>query len=162
MFHAMVLKSKAVFLVLLVLVVCQLSCGLGEDWSTRRLSRHNNNNKVIPPSCGELVLKSQCSENSKCRWCTSEDLDDMCFSKSEALRLPHQVFSCAWLTWDEIYSLLDLRICVAYPTLTNFQGLLLFFVVFMSCFLCFYVWLDRGWRCCCLFSLWFTSNLRHG
>ena len=62
----------------------------------------------------------------------------------------------------EIYSLLDLRICVAYPTLTNFQGLLLFFVVFMSCFLCFYVWLDRGWRCCCLFSLWFTSNLRHG
>ncbi|KAG5015455.1 hypothetical protein JHK85_021591 [Glycine max] len=90
MFHAMVLKSKAVFLVLLVLVVCQLSCGLGEDWSTRRLSRHNNNNKVIPPSCGELVLKSQCSENSKCRWCTSEDLDDMCFSKSEALRLPHQ------------------------------------------------------------------------
>ncbi|KAG5136407.1 hypothetical protein JHK82_021138 [Glycine max] len=94
-FHAMVLKSKAVFLVLLVLVVCQLSCGLGEDWSTRRLSRHNNNNKVIPPSCGELVLKSQCSENSKCRWCTSEDLDDMCFSKSEALRLPHQVFSCA-------------------------------------------------------------------
>ncbi|KAH1250851.1 hypothetical protein GmHk_05G013913 [Glycine max] len=84
----MVLKSKAEFLILLVLVVCQPSCGLGEDWSTRRLSRHNN--KVIPPSCGELVLKSQCSENSKCRWCTSEDLDDMCFSKSEALRLPHQ------------------------------------------------------------------------
>ncbi|TKY60077.1 hypothetical protein E2542_SST17172 [Spatholobus suberectus] len=80
----MVLNPKPLFLVLFLLV-CQPSRGLGEDWSTRRLNRH----KVIP-SCGELVLKSQCSENSKCRWCTSEDLDDMCFSKSEALRLPHQ------------------------------------------------------------------------
>ncbi|KAK7369164.1 hypothetical protein VNO80_11199 [Phaseolus coccineus] len=85
----MVLKSKAQLLVLLLLL-CHPFCGLGEDWSTRRLSRHK-----VTPSCGELVLKSQCSENSKCRWCTSEDLDDMCFSKSEALRLPHQVFSCA-------------------------------------------------------------------
>jgi len=87
--HSMVLKSKAQLLVLLLLL-CHPFCGLGEDWSTRRLSRHK-----VTPSCGELVLKSQCSENSKCRWCTSEDLDDMCFSKSEALRLPHQVFSCA-------------------------------------------------------------------
>ncbi|KAL2343254.1 hypothetical protein Fmac_004539 [Flemingia macrophylla] len=87
----MVLKSKPLFLVFFILV-CQPSQGLWEEGSTRRLSRHKVN-----PTCGELVLKSQCSENSKCRWCTSDDLDDLCFSKSEALRLPHQVFSCAFI-----------------------------------------------------------------
>ncbi|RDX93360.1 hypothetical protein CR513_24392, partial [Mucuna pruriens] len=84
--HGMVLNWKAVFLVLFLLLVCQPSHGLWEDGSTRRLSSRHK----VGPNCGELVLKSQCSENSKCRWCTSQDLDDMCFSKSEALRLPHQ------------------------------------------------------------------------
>ncbi|KAK7400195.1 hypothetical protein VNO78_11395 [Psophocarpus tetragonolobus] len=95
--HAMGLKLKveALFLVVLLLLVWQPSCGVAEDWSTstRRLSRHNN----PIPNCGHLLLKSQCSENSKCSWCTSHDLDHMCFSKSEALRLPPQVFSCAFI-----------------------------------------------------------------
>lgn len=135
----MVLKSKAVFLVLLLLF-CHPFCGLGEDWSTRRLSSRH---KVIP-GCGELVLKSECSENSKCRWCTSEDLDDMCFSKSEALRLPHQVFSCAIseIRWYQIYSLLDL--CAAY--LTDFRNYCFVFLSF------FYIWLHKVWRWRCIFG----------
>lgn len=48
------------------------------------------------PSCGELAGKLPCLKNSRCRWCRSEALDDMCFSKSEAFRLPSQVFSCDW------------------------------------------------------------------
>ncbi|XP_027339481.1 uncharacterized protein LOC113853182 [Abrus precatorius] len=66
--------------------------GISEDASTRQLfesraTQHPNN-------CGELVVQSQCSHYSKCSWCTSEVLDDMCFAKSEAWRLPHQVYSC--------------------------------------------------------------------
>ncbi|KAL7254503.1 hypothetical protein ACSBR1_008808 [Camellia fascicularis] len=38
-----------------------------------------------------MASKSHCSPYSnKCRWCRSEALDDMCFSKSEAWRLPSQ------------------------------------------------------------------------
>ncbi|KAJ0081346.1 hypothetical protein Patl1_10426 [Pistacia atlantica] len=46
------------------------------------------------PSCNEMLSRSQCSQNPKCRWCRSEALNDMCFSKTEAWRLPHQVFTC--------------------------------------------------------------------
>ncbi|TXG47697.1 hypothetical protein EZV62_026991 [Acer yangbiense] len=42
------------------------------------------------PSCNEFVSRSQCSHNPKCRWCHSEALDDMCFTKTEAWRLPQQ------------------------------------------------------------------------
>ncbi|KAJ1426175.1 hypothetical protein SESBI_10576 [Sesbania bispinosa] len=91
-----IFNSKPLFL-LLFLLLCQPSHGVAEDASTRRLFRSNtrltHNQPIL--NCGELILKSQCSQNSKCSWCTSQDLDDMCFSKSEALRLPHQVFSCA-------------------------------------------------------------------
>ncbi|KAH7840294.1 hypothetical protein Vadar_015248 [Vaccinium darrowii] len=31
---------------------------------------------------------------NKCKWCRNEAIDDMCFSKSKAWRLPPQVFSC--------------------------------------------------------------------
>ncbi|ESW19983.1 hypothetical protein PHAVU_006G171300 [Phaseolus vulgaris] len=63
------------------------------DGSSRHLLESRNTQQ--PNNCGELVAQSQCSRNSKCSWCTSEDLDDMCFSKSEAWRLPQQVYSCA-------------------------------------------------------------------
>ncbi|KAI9198265.1 hypothetical protein LWI28_012755 [Acer negundo] len=43
------------------------------------------------PSCNEFVSRSQCSHNPKCRWCHSEALDDMCFTKTEAWRLPQQM-----------------------------------------------------------------------
>ncbi|KAK9267989.1 hypothetical protein L1049_010427 [Liquidambar formosana] len=60
--------------------------------SIRNLSAMQRNNQI--PSCSEMVSKSQCARNSKCRWCSSRDLDDMCFTKSEAWRLPDLVFSC--------------------------------------------------------------------
>ncbi|KAJ4844270.1 hypothetical protein Tsubulata_009818 [Turnera subulata] len=46
------------------------------------------------PNCGEMVTGSQCSQNPACRWCKSDALDDMCFSKTESWRLPRQVFVC--------------------------------------------------------------------
>ncbi|WCJ27262.1 hypothetical protein M5689_009024 [Euphorbia peplus] len=45
-------------------------------------------------NCSQMVSRSQCFQNPTCRWCKSEALDDMCFSKSEAWRLPQQVFLC--------------------------------------------------------------------
>ncbi|TKY71886.1 hypothetical protein E2542_SST00619 [Spatholobus suberectus] len=65
---------------------------ISEDGSTRKL--FDSRATQHPNNCGELVVQSQCSQNSKCSWCTSEDLDDMCFTKSEAWRLPRQVYSC--------------------------------------------------------------------
>ncbi|XP_038723734.1 uncharacterized protein LOC120015395 [Tripterygium wilfordii] len=46
------------------------------------------------PDCGQMVSRSHCSQNPQCRWCRSDELDDMCFSKTEARRLPQQVFTC--------------------------------------------------------------------
>ncbi|KAI3927609.1 hypothetical protein MKX01_026542 [Papaver californicum] len=48
----------------------------------------------IPNNCTELVLKSHCLQNTKCKWCRSDVVDDMCFSSLESWRLPQQVFFC--------------------------------------------------------------------
>ncbi|XP_057429014.1 uncharacterized protein LOC130722334 isoform X2 [Lotus japonicus] len=61
------------------------------------LSQPSHGRGISEDNCGELVVQSQCSQNPKCSWCTSEDLDDMCFSQSEAWRLPHQVYSCSFI-----------------------------------------------------------------
>ncbi|KAF3544615.1 hypothetical protein DY000_02008944 [Brassica cretica] len=54
------------------------------------------------PKCCEMRTRSQCSGFPRCRWCRSEALDDLCFGKAEALRLPSQVFRSLlvvkWLT----------------------------------------------------------------
>ncbi|EOY27907.1 Uncharacterized protein TCM_029626 [Theobroma cacao] len=54
--------------------------------------QRNTKNQI--PSCGEMMSRSQCLQNPKCRWCHSEALDNLCFSKAEAWRLPQQVFLC--------------------------------------------------------------------
>eukprot|EP00262_Sarcandra_glabra_P011058 TRINITY_DN26756_c0_g1_i1.p1 TRINITY_DN26756_c0_g1~~TRINITY_DN26756_c0_g1_i1.p1 ORF type:complete len:116 (+),score=9.76 TRINITY_DN26756_c0_g1_i1:53-349(+) len=41
-------------------------------------------------NCRDIGSRSQCSKISKCRWCRSDAIDDMCFSSSEAWRLPQQ------------------------------------------------------------------------
>ncbi|PQQ21794.1 hypothetical protein Pyn_19832 [Prunus yedoensis var. nudiflora] len=56
--------------------------------------RRNNGSQNQIPSCNDMSSESQCSRNPKCRWCRSDVLNDMCFPKLEALRLPPQVFSC--------------------------------------------------------------------
>ncbi|XP_062208576.1 uncharacterized protein LOC133910072 [Phragmites australis] len=47
--------------------------------------------------CRDLATRGECvasGAGSRCRWCRSEALDDMCFGAAEAWRLPRQVFSC--------------------------------------------------------------------
>ncbi|XAR48837.1 hypothetical protein NMG60_11031799 [Bertholletia excelsa] len=61
--------------------------------SVRSLLDVRGNNQIV--ACGLFASKSQCLRYpNKCQWCSSEALDDMCFFKPEALRLPSQVFSC--------------------------------------------------------------------
>ncbi|XVE88262.1 hypothetical protein DITRI_Ditri19aG0055700 [Diplodiscus trichospermus] len=59
------------------------------SWYRTLLAVQRRNKNQIP-NCGEMVSRSQCSHNPKCRWCRSDALDDMCFSKAEARRLPQQ------------------------------------------------------------------------
>ncbi|CAK7350362.1 unnamed protein product [Dovyalis caffra] len=54
------------------------------------LARQRNAARSQIPNCSKMVSRSQCSQNPKCKWCKSEVLDDMCFSKAEAWRLPQQ------------------------------------------------------------------------
>ncbi|CAK9327535.1 unnamed protein product [Citrullus colocynthis] len=42
-------------------------------------------------NCGEKVSALQCSQTPKCRWCRSDVIDDTCFTRAEALRLPQQI-----------------------------------------------------------------------
>ncbi|KAI5659810.1 hypothetical protein M9H77_28603 [Catharanthus roseus] len=51
----------------------------------------NNRAKV---DCNQIGVRSECTVNSRCKWCRSDSIDDFCFSKSEAWRLPSQVFTC--------------------------------------------------------------------
>ncbi|XP_062220231.1 uncharacterized protein LOC133919748 [Phragmites australis] len=53
--------------------------------------------RVEAPLCRDLTTRGECTASgagSRCRWCRSEELDDMCFGAAEAWRLPRQVFSC--------------------------------------------------------------------
>ncbi|OMO65460.1 hypothetical protein COLO4_31211 [Corchorus olitorius] len=84
-------------LFLLLSTLSQLSAADVEDPYVSRFRsllalQRNNKNQI--PNCGEMMSRSQCLQNPKCRWCRSEALDDMCFIKSEAWRLPQQVFLC--------------------------------------------------------------------
>ncbi|GAB4831476.1 hypothetical protein Ancab_005493, partial [Ancistrocladus abbreviatus] len=54
--------------------------------------RTSSSNQI--PNCSDIVDSSRCNLNPSCRWCRSFVLDDMCFSKLEAWRLPSQVFTC--------------------------------------------------------------------
>ncbi|KAH9681336.1 hypothetical protein KPL71_026945 [Citrus sinensis] len=61
------------------------------------LAVQRNNNRI--PRCNEMGSRSECLQNPKCKRCRSEALDDMCFSKSEAWRLPHQI-GLLGLVWN--------------------------------------------------------------
>ncbi|CBI30733.3 unnamed protein product, partial [Vitis vinifera] len=82
-----------VFIVLLLAALYESSHGDDQVIShsvgaIRSLSGARKNSQI--PDCNEMASNSQCSQNSKCRWCRSDALDDMCFSKAEAWRLPQQ------------------------------------------------------------------------
>ncbi|KAM1051927.1 hypothetical protein ACFX19_033989 [Malus domestica] len=95
-------SSKAVtfILVLVLLATLYSSCHeaesrirLGRGLSGRQM-RNNGSNQSQIQNCNDMLSESQCSRNPMCRWCRSDVLNDMCFSKLEALRLPLQVFTC--------------------------------------------------------------------
>ncbi|KAH7840964.1 hypothetical protein Vadar_023954 [Vaccinium darrowii] len=68
-----------------------ISSGGGGGSSNRSLLGIRRNNPMVV-DCSEMASLSLCSQKpNKCRWCRSEALDDMCFSKSEAWRLPPQL-----------------------------------------------------------------------
>ncbi|KAB1221551.1 hypothetical protein CJ030_MR2G000224 [Morella rubra] len=84
-----------VFVVFLLLHTLRGSSGAvshGHDGSSTRSLLGAARSQI--PDCTQLGSESQCSQNRRCRWCRSESLDDTCFSRQEAWRLPQQVFSC--------------------------------------------------------------------
>ncbi|PRQ29260.1 hypothetical protein RchiOBHm_Chr5g0011991 [Rosa chinensis] len=88
-------KLKGFAPVLLLLLILVLSTFSGGSANRIRLVK----NQI--PSCCDMSSEAQCSQNPKCRWCRSESLDDLCFPKSEALRLPPQVFTCKLIRFSQ-------------------------------------------------------------
>ncbi|KAJ6707218.1 hypothetical protein OIU85_027559 [Salix viminalis] len=78
------------FLAVAILVLSTLVQSSNDSSSSHDrvlLARQRNAARFQIPSCSEMVSRSQCSHNPNCKWCNSEVLDDMCFSKAEAWRL---------------------------------------------------------------------------
>lgn len=82
------------------------------DSTSRNLLSATTQRKIDRPlqNCTEAATKLQCLKNSKCRWCRSEVVDDMCFTKSEAFRLPSQVFICEWFVFFVVFNLIYFEI----------------------------------------------------
>ncbi|KAK4347281.1 hypothetical protein RND71_033620 [Anisodus tanguticus] len=78
-------------LVLLLLLLSSTGFVVG-DPTRKSLGSRRNSNRL--PECGNIGSKSDCLVNQDCRWCRSNVLDDACFSKFEAARLPSQIFTC--------------------------------------------------------------------
>ncbi|KAF8075511.1 hypothetical protein N665_1089s0005 [Sinapis alba] len=90
-------------IIFLLVLLCPSLSSSSETKKVRVLDRELLEIKTNPklgktsrkPKCCEMRTRSQCSGFPRsCRWCRSEALDDLCFSKTEALRLPSQVFRC--------------------------------------------------------------------
>ncbi|TVU01573.1 hypothetical protein EJB05_52945, partial [Eragrostis curvula] len=61
------------------------------------LNAKGGSGRAKAPPCRDLATRGDCVASgggSRCRWCRSEQLDDMCFGAAEAWRLPLQVFTC--------------------------------------------------------------------
>lgn len=93
--------TKPVLLLLLLILLSTLHQSSSSPYRNLKILPRNSNQI---PGCREMVSRSQCMQNPKCRWCRSEALDDMCFTKLEAWRLPQQVFACD--SWFFIFFLL--------------------------------------------------------
>ncbi|CAN4105664.1 unnamed protein product [Withania somnifera] len=90
----MLIKPTHFSVVLLLLLLSSKGFVVG-DRVRRSLdgtSIRRNSNRV--PECGNIGSKYDCLLNQDCRWCRSDVLDDSCFFKSEAARLPSQIFTC--------------------------------------------------------------------
>ncbi|CAN7133531.1 unnamed protein product [Brassica rapa subsp. narinosa] len=95
-------SSLTLLLIIFLLVLLCPSLSLSSESEVSVLDRELLEIKTNPklnktsrkPKCCEMRTRSQCSGFPRCRWCRSEALDDLCFSKAEALQLPSQVFRC--------------------------------------------------------------------
>ncbi|KAM1618146.1 hypothetical protein ACFX1R_018338 [Malus domestica] len=93
-------KVTTFILVLVLLATLYSSCHGVESQICpgRKLSgsqmRNNDGNQSQIQNCNDMSSESQYSRNPMCRWCRSDVLNDMCFLKLEALRLPLQVSTC--------------------------------------------------------------------
>lgn len=153
-FHTTFSTSKLRISVPIILILLLLQTLHATSSSARRnllrsapQSRRNNNQI---PNCIHLVSESQCSHNPKCRWCRSQSLDDTCFTKSEAWRLPLQVFSCdQWSRslnfWSSLFGPnFCLFVCLFWSWKWNFDEFLYLlmllrewqdcFILYMLCF----------------------------
>ncbi|KNA17511.1 hypothetical protein SOVF_079290 [Spinacia oleracea] len=73
------------------------SMAIGSSRNLQAASVHkqtDNTQKNQIPNCSEIVAKSHCSSNPKCRWCRSDVLDSTCSTTSDAWRFPSQIFIC--------------------------------------------------------------------
>lgn len=75
-------------------VLNQIGSTLSEPRAYAYRTIKNDDRVDSSSDCGQLGSRSECAKIPNCRWCKSDALDDMCFSKYEAWRLPSQVFSC--------------------------------------------------------------------
>ncbi|KAL0011449.1 hypothetical protein SO802_006557 [Lithocarpus litseifolius] len=75
--------------ILVVFLLLQTLTATSSSSGRKPLAR-NKNRQIIPPNCTHRVSESQCSQTPQCRWCKSQSLDDTCFTRSEAWRLPLQ------------------------------------------------------------------------
>ncbi|CAM0882524.1 unnamed protein product [Alopecurus aequalis] len=89
-------RSGALMVVALLLVFAA-AASVGAAAAGKRKGKVASGSGLAEAECRDLATRSECvasGRGSRCRWCRSEALDDMCFGAAEAWRLPNQVFSC--------------------------------------------------------------------
>ncbi|GJN17785.1 hypothetical protein PR202_gb04883 [Eleusine coracana subsp. coracana] len=85
-------RSAALLALLLICAAFSAPAAAAGAAKAKGVSGH-----AAAPPCWDLGTRGECVASgggSRCRWCRSEELDDMCFGAAEAWRLPRQVFSC--------------------------------------------------------------------
>ncbi|KAM0923922.1 hypothetical protein ACQ4PT_005223 [Festuca glaucescens] len=84
-------------LVLALLLACAAAASVGAAAAGKSKGKVAAGSGRAEEGCRDLATRGACVASgggSRCRWCRSEALDDMCFGAAEAWRLPNQVFSC--------------------------------------------------------------------
>ncbi|VFQ60309.1 unnamed protein product [Cuscuta campestris] len=91
---ALAVKAFALFFSVILLVSRIPADAVVSDPARRLLGIRRAANRSPQSDCLEIRSRSQCSQRQDCRWCRSDVIDDLCFSRTEASRLPSQVSVC--------------------------------------------------------------------
>jgi hypothetical protein len=98
--HLMAKPRSGALLLLALLLACAAAASVdaaAADKSKGKVAAAGSVRAKAEAECRDLATRGACVASgggSRCRWCRSEALDDMCFGAAEAWRLPNQVFSC--------------------------------------------------------------------